>query len=100
MLHAVHLQEPPPAGVVAAGVVLLAGAIASTVLRRQEEAQQLAVQQRVVLKQRAEELKAQKAVSGSTSLHACLCYFRKVSLVLSLQIEAPCAPEVCTNTCR
>jgi hypothetical protein len=53
-------------------VVLLAGAITSTLLRRQQEAQQLAVQQRVVLKQRAEELKAQKAVRFAALLVMCL----------------------------
>lgn len=61
---AVCLQRPPPAGIMAAAAVLLAGALASSLSRRQREASVLAQQQQLMLKQRAEELRAQKAVSA------------------------------------
>lgn len=64
------LQEPPPAGVVAAFVVLLAAAVSRSILRSRREAAELAAQQRVVMKQRAEELRAQKAVSAARATHA------------------------------
>lgn len=57
------LQEAPPAGVIAACVLVLAAAATSTIMRRRAEAAEQAVQQRRVMKQRAEELRAQKAVS-------------------------------------
>jgi hypothetical protein len=49
--------------VVAVGLVLFAGAVTSTAMRRQRRAAELAVQQRKLMQQRAEELRAQKAVS-------------------------------------
>lgn len=78
----VCVQEPPPAGVVAVGMVLLAGAVTSIAMQRQRKAAELAVQKRKLMQQRAEELRAQKAVSVGCCQPVCWCLLCRASRML------------------